>query len=520
MSDGRKKSQFPSLTSVPNGAYFDFVSSGTNYRILDMDFYNALGITGTIVQKGDPTGIAILNKAGTVNEIRNIEAGSGVSASLSGFDGVQLSHNFTPNKDGVPVLTGELDPSPVIRSILAGSGMVVSPEGGGIRLSTSSIPVSSKTVGVSSLADLPDPVAGVITLLAETNYLFLDDINFGTTTLLLGDKTLITNSSSALVTLTYSGTGTFITSTDSTNVISCLTFNIPSGTFISWVDTTSTGRLVFDDVAMVGLNFGTLTGSSSASDASVVTTRLFRPELTGTGIKFAGGWGIIFLDAISGSSSADHFIDLGTAVSLSIVIDEILAVVGGGFATLKGAVGSANVAPGGLAVVSRINTVGTDLNGISPDDDSWLFDNNNTIRSTRSSGLVSMRSNATVTTISAANTPVLVEGTWVVVSSSQMTGTTGGRLTYDAPRDRILSVTASVTLEVVTGTDVCTIFIAKNGSVISDTGIRMFGDQGIPANVTNLWTGVVSEGDYFEVFVQNNEDDTDITVIDASLRVD
>lgn len=123
MTQGRKKSKFPALTTVPSGSYFDFVSSGANYKILDTDFYNNLGATGTIVQQGDLTGIPVLDKSGSVNGIRNIEAGSGVSASISVQDGIALRHNFTVNQIGVPIISGENDASPVVKSLIAGSGV-------------------------------------------------------------------------------------------------------------------------------------------------------------------------------------------------------------------------------------------------------------------------------------------------------------------------------------------------------------------------------------------------------------
>ena len=74
-SQGRKKSDFVAKTSVDAGAYVDYFVNGTNYKIAYSDFLAGLGVTGTIVQAGDPTGIAVLDIDGTVNKIRNIESG-------------------------------------------------------------------------------------------------------------------------------------------------------------------------------------------------------------------------------------------------------------------------------------------------------------------------------------------------------------------------------------------------------------------------------------------------------------
>ena len=60
-SQGRKKSDFVAKTSVDAGAYIDYFVNGTNYKILYTNFLSGLGVTGTIVTEGDPSGTAVLN---------------------------------------------------------------------------------------------------------------------------------------------------------------------------------------------------------------------------------------------------------------------------------------------------------------------------------------------------------------------------------------------------------------------------------------------------------------------------
>lgn len=90
-SRGRKKSNFPAATSVSSGAYMDFFVSGTNYKISYENFIAGLGVTGSLEQAGASTGTPVLDIDGTVNKIRSIEAGSGITTSVSAENGITIS---------------------------------------------------------------------------------------------------------------------------------------------------------------------------------------------------------------------------------------------------------------------------------------------------------------------------------------------------------------------------------------------------------------------------------------------
>ena len=124
-SQGRKKSDFVAKTSVDAGAYIDYVVNGTNYKILYTNFLNGLGVTGTIVTEGDPSGTAVLNVDGTVNKIRNLENGSGVITSVSANGGVKIQQNFTADTTGEPILRNVTDDTPDIVSLVAGDGITI-----------------------------------------------------------------------------------------------------------------------------------------------------------------------------------------------------------------------------------------------------------------------------------------------------------------------------------------------------------------------------------------------------------
>lgn len=124
-AQGRKKSEFVQQSTVLANSYLDYVVNGTNYKIAYNDFVTGLGVTGTIVQEGAVTGTAILDVDGTINQIRNLEDGPGIVTSVSAQNGAKISHNFTANADGLPILLNTTAASPTIASIVAGSGISV-----------------------------------------------------------------------------------------------------------------------------------------------------------------------------------------------------------------------------------------------------------------------------------------------------------------------------------------------------------------------------------------------------------
>ena len=124
-AQGRKKSQFVQQNTVLANSYLDYVVNGSNYKISYDNFVANLGVTGSIIQTGAVTGSPVLDVDGAVNKIRNIENGSGILANVSAENGIVLSHNFTANADGLPILLNTAAASPTIASIVAGSGISV-----------------------------------------------------------------------------------------------------------------------------------------------------------------------------------------------------------------------------------------------------------------------------------------------------------------------------------------------------------------------------------------------------------
>ena len=158
-NQGRKKSNFPAQSGILAGAELDYFVSGVNYRIAYTDFLAALGVTGTIEQDGAATGTPILDKAGLVNNIRNLENGPGVKASVSPENGVILEHNILAGVGGVALFADRAELTPVIKNLIAGAGITVSASDGAVTIAATAGLPTSDVIIVNSIADLPAAVA-------------------------------------------------------------------------------------------------------------------------------------------------------------------------------------------------------------------------------------------------------------------------------------------------------------------------------------------------------------------------
>jgi len=122
---GVRQSDFEALTTITPGSYFGFFYNGYNYKITYANFISGLGVTGTIVQDGAVTGTPVLDVSGTINNIRNLENGSGIAASVSAQNGITLAHNFTVNSTGSPLMLNTTATSPTFVSLVAGTGITL-----------------------------------------------------------------------------------------------------------------------------------------------------------------------------------------------------------------------------------------------------------------------------------------------------------------------------------------------------------------------------------------------------------
>ena len=176
-AQGRKKSEFVQQSTVLANSYLDYVVNGTNYKISYDNFVSGLGVTGTIVQEGAVTGAPILDVDGTINNIRNIEDGPGISANISAENGVVLAHSFTQDATGTPIFLNTTADSPTFASLVAGSGIDITATDDYVTITSIADQIygqvtmqGNSTATTIATAGTPVKVAGTWVVQTESNF--------------------------------------------------------------------------------------------------------------------------------------------------------------------------------------------------------------------------------------------------------------------------------------------------------------------------------------------------------------
>jgi lipoprotein-anchoring transpeptidase ErfK/SrfK len=132
---------------------------------------------------------------------------------------------------------------------------------------------------------------------------------------------------------------------------------------------------------------------------------------------------------------------------------------------------------------------------------------------------VSVEGNATATVIASTATPVKVAGTFVVGDiSTGWTATTDGRITHTGPSSRHI-INAIATLDASSGPNRhISLYIAKNGSVIS-TKMTATISAGSPHAIATFANVILATNDYIELFVRNETATTSVIAVNAVLSV-
>jgi hypothetical protein len=289
----KKISEFVSGTVVPDDGQLTYVQNGQNFKISQSAYLAQLGVTGSIQQSGAVTGVPVLSKQATVNNIRNIEATTGVKASVSPQNGVKLESNLLPGGAGVEVLINETT-APKIRSITGTSGINVAAAGDAVQISLTGTPSSSKTVIVNQLADFPPAISGVITLEPDTDYFVSADI-ITSDRFVLQDLTSLRGPDIVIGNITYTGTGVMFTAVDATCKISAIQCNFPSGTMCAISNSSGnegSDTFIMSSVAAIGAsggNFTSLNGVQCLQSTFAFTTNGFTTTGTQwTNLSFSG----------------------------------------------------------------------------------------------------------------------------------------------------------------------------------------------------------------------------------------
>ena len=508
-----RKSDFLTVQSLQAGDFFDFIRSGQNLKIVLADLLTSLGVTGSLQALGEATAIPVLSIIGDVNYIRNILGGSGIVASLSPLNGIQLDHSFTVDNNGVELMINKTSSSPIFRSIIGGTGINVSGSGNTIQISNTEVPESTKTVVVYSINDFPAPSAGTITLEANTEYKIQNDIS-SANNFVFGNGTVLSGADGSLITLGYTGIGTMFTGTDVNIKIKEIILNCPSGTLFNV--SSSTGLHLFRYYT------GSATCTNVGSFDGLYVVYLFNVvfNITGDGFSFANNITILLMDTLSITipSGTGDGIDLGTAVFASVTIAQTLFNISTSGYVLKGAAASANISAGGLGAVTNTKNFGSSTfsDNISAYDNRWEMQLNSNI--INSFDLVLATHAASTIAISGIATPVILGATWVVEDSHRFSSSVGGRFTYTGKGTHV-EVNASISADIVTASDNISFFVYLNGVQITESRMTRLFSAGSIGNLVLFWSLELATNDYIEIWLQNDDTTVDVNISKAILRI-
>ena len=132
-----------------------------------------------------------------------------------------------------------------------------------------------------------------------------------------------------------------------------------------------------------------------------------------------------------------------------------------------------------------------------------------------------LQGNSTATVIASTATPVLIAGTWAFGVNTGFTQTSSGRFTYNGSTTAVMTIHASITLDPVSASNQnLSVYVAKNGAVISETRISASIAAGLTQNLALSTNQSFATNDYVELFVRNSTSTDNILVSSALFGID
>ena len=168
----KKESQLSTQVTFASGDLVTGLRAQTNVNFSYDGLFNAMSGLTNLNQVGNTFGAPVLEQpqAG-VNNFRNIESGSGISATISAENGISIKLNVTQDVTGTAIIDDVSANVPVFSSFVAGQGISLLKAGNAITVSNTIDPSTglSNRVVVTQASDL----AGI---LDSTKEYFIDGI--------------------------------------------------------------------------------------------------------------------------------------------------------------------------------------------------------------------------------------------------------------------------------------------------------------------------------------------------------
>lgn len=526
-SQGIRKSLFPAQSVVLSDATFDYVAQGANFKITFTDLVGQLGVTGTIVQVGDPAGTPVLDTQGTVNGIRNLEDGAGIVTQVSAQNGITVASGMTQDGTAVPLIADLATTTPDMASLRAGTGINIVKTNNVIDITnTTPANVNPNVVVVLSVSDLGTDTGTAYQLDDDTDY----EITGTDSAPIVVDKPVIPGNNNSFFSPNLNNGKISVTTTDPFLQITNKGFGINNIQITG--PSSSTGQL-FDVSNTVGVSFVLCANFLASSFGSLGSVN------TGAGALVLDGWNFfsygagLSLDGSGGTldimrggaffgAAASTCFDLGTGdwgrISFRDNKNNLPAAT-----FLDGAANGANITNGsiigeGIYADNIFNGAGgTEVATITSADTGWVFDINADIADSAVLGQIS--SGAFTISSLVLNTPQLVDPSTTLGASERTDMPANGRLRHTGRRPEKVKIKFSLTGQTSSGTNTMNFAIVKNGN----SGSPLFEDIGVEVKSTTDVLFVVEsfdilseQDDYYELWVETTNSTNNIAVSNYS----
>lgn len=378
---------------------------------------------------------------------------------------------------------------------------------------------TSKYIEVDSLSDLPSAVSGVITLLDGYTYMLNTDID------LSGSRI---DSSNAIVNLYGRSSETSgLTSTGLTAGTPLITSNTTiklANLTIEEVDTgLSLNKASVMALDWIGVNFVNIPNLWNLGDFDNLILETCVISNCNNGLIEGEFDSFVCKDSLLGGDGlAGNLLDF-TATSIvnrRIRIQDSPIVVTG---DTTGIQLNSSAAINDESFILKYNNFtgnGTYLGDTDYTSNKSDFIDNVGIQGTNSISWLYMNSNATETVLT-QDTPTKILGTTTSDSITSGFTNTNNRITYTRAKTRLFNITSILTFPTVSDIDAYIFTHYKNGLEITGTAqtqvtdVTNNGTQGYHVTLQSIVS--LETNDYIEVYVENTQDNTNITITDLSV---
>lgn len=503
---------------------FSIVRSSTTNGITFQNLVTQLGVTGSLTDSSAGGATPVLSSVSANNyNLRGIIGARGVSVGLDSQDNIEIRSNFAnagTTTDGAAIVPDVTATQIQFRRIQGGEGIDVIQNGDKIIVQNSEAAATTETVIINSVDDFPAPVSGVIQLEGK-DYLITSDVSTSNRFQVPSNQACVIRSADrAIVQLQSTTTGDMFTGTTPNLTIKNISISCPNGQFANLSSPSQSGQIELFKINLTCDRAGQINNLSACIFQSVVYNQIITRGWSFTGaIGAVQGFSNFVINQLAGI-----FLDLDSATFIQLSFEDttlIQASVGTTF--ISGLPNNGNMVTGAIAVIDQAVTSPnmTPLVGVSATDAQWRFSNCNAILDTEV-GALGYLSTQQATTISTVSTPVVLNGNgaFTSVNESQMTINNNGRITYNGVNDEKIDITAIVSLEPATGArDAYSVYFAKNNVVIAGSRGQGSGAGGDPSSITALWQDIASNGDFYEIYLANESDTSDILCTVSTFRI-